>query len=226
MWLNDRLGAATKWRPILYLVGWALIGAALVAAFNSFTAHPPPSWKGRISSEFLLFHAGFISIAVAMGLSLLMTLKHRRWRFMLGPALNAPLVILTVLSGQLFAANFPDPVCGREVGCFVLGVSPATIDIVFEIWRAPCAYSLFLTRFGIGIEMNYSEDGSYLSNPHLLLSGNERILVLARGGYLVDAFEISTGRIMSDFVSWAQPDRDAAMLGNSEAIRRLLDENK
>lgn len=98
-------------------------------------------------------------------------------------------------------------------------------DVVFEIWQAPCTYSLFLTRLETRIGMNTSEDGSYLSNPHLLLSGNERILVVVGGGYLVDAIEISSGRIMSDFVSWNEPDRDAAMLRNSEAIRRLLDQN-
>ncbi len=65
--------------------------------------------------------------------------------------------------------------------------------------------------------MNYSEDGSYVSNPRLILSGNERILVLARGGYLVDAIDLTNGRILSESFPSAS-DRDAAMLGNSTAI--------
>lgn len=179
----------------------------------------------RFSSEFLLFHAGFATILIAIGLSLYMVLKHRRWQFLLAPALNAPLVVLTLQSGQLFASNFPDPVCGREAGCFALGVSPVISDIVFEIWRAPSAYSLFWSRMETGLEMNYSEDGSYLSDPRLILSGNERILVLARGGYLVDAFDVADGRTLSKFIHFMAPDRDAAMLRNSDAIRKLLDQN-
>lgn len=167
-----------------------------------------------------------MTVAIAMGLSLVMVTKHRRWRFLIGPAFNAPLVVLTLQSGELFSTNGPDPVCGREAGCFVLGFRPMINDVVFEIWQAPCAYSLFLTRLETRIGMNTSEDGSYLSNPHLLLSGNERILVVAGDNYLVDAFEISTGQILSDFVSWDESDRDAAMLRNSEAIRRLLDDNR
>jgi hypothetical protein len=226
IWLNDRLGAATKWRPILYLVGWALIGTALVAEVHSFAAHPPPDRMARFSVEFLLFHAGFAAIASAMGLSLYSVLKYRRWRFFLGPLLNLPLVVVTILTGQFLASNFRNPVCGREAGCFALEVAPTIGDIVYEIWSAPSAYSLVWERLEAGEQLNYSEDGSFLSNPHLVLSGNERILALARGGYLVDAIELPKGTTVSGYVSWADSDRDAAMLRNSEAIRRLLDENK
>lgn len=73
--------------------------------------------------------------------------------------------------------------------------------------------------------LDYSEDGSLTENPHLILSEDEKLLVVGRGGELTDAILIETGEPLATGVPWDEADRKTEWISRTERIRLLLAEH-
>ncbi len=73
-----------------------------------------------------------------------------------------------------------------------------------------------------GAILDYSEDGSLTENPHLILSKDEQLLVVARGGHLTDAILIDSKQPLTQYVPWTEDNRSEHWQRRSDTIRRLL----
>ncbi|ORE88141.1 hypothetical protein ATO4_24686 [Aurantimonas sp. 22II-16-19i] len=205
---------------LLYAGGWLLVGLSVFIGAPELAGRQP-EWVYRIGPDRLLAQAGFCLLAATVGAMVLASLRLRRFRYLPGIVLNG--LVVAFVATAVFSSGFFGEVCGQRKGCYFLSIAPAPTDTIYEIWRAPAWWSPVLVRLKAAesIHINYSEDGSYTSDPHLLLSNDEQILVLARGGYLVDAIDLASGRVLSDFIGWGEPDRDALMRQNSDAIAAI-----
>lgn len=207
-------------RVILYSGCWLLVGVALFIGGPELAGRQP-EWVYRIGPDRLLAQAGFTLMAATVGAVVLASLRLRRFRYLPGIVLNG--LVVAFAATFVFSSGFFGEVCGERKGCYFLSVAPIPTDTIYEIWRAPAWWSPVLVRLKAAesIHINYSEDGSYTSDPHLRLTRDEAVLVLARGGYLVDAIDLASGRVLSDLIGWDEPDRDALMRQNSDAIAAI-----
>ena len=207
-------------RRALYAIGWSLLAIALVPAVAAWA--PLQGW--RYDPSDLLYRIAVVVLLGAAALSLVAALRRAQFRYLPGVAAAVVVSLPAMATGPWPADRFDNLVCGTRSGCFFLTVRSVPTDTVFDIWKAPLSTSWRAERLEAD-GLSYSEDGSHLAEPRLRLSGNEKILVLARGGYLVDAIEIGSGRLLSDLVTWNDPARDTRMRENSRRIQKILDAN-
>lgn len=203
-----------------YASGWALLGLSAAAIFIWSTS-AQRAFEFRIPPERILAPLGALVLALTVVAMIAASIVLRRWRYSPGIAAHALVATILLSSGLSFRDGLFGETCGKAVGCFFLSDAGMITDTGYKIWHAPDRGSPLLWRVPKSRSINYSEDGSYTSDPHLLLSNDEQILVLARGGYLVDAIDLASGRVLSDFIGWGEPHRDALMRQNSDAIAAI-----
>jgi hypothetical protein len=75
-------------------------------------------------------------------------------------------------------------------------------------------------------ELDYSEDGSLTADPRLLLSEDEDLLVLERGGYYVDAIHLPSETQLAEHVGWEDPERERRWQERHEQIVALLESHR
>ena len=73
--------------------------------------------------------------------------------------------------------------------------------------------------------LDYSEDGSLIENPGLILSGDEQLLVIKRGGHLTDAIVIDSSQALTEFVPWSDENREQQWRRRTDRIDFLLKEH-
>lgn len=105
---------------------------------------------------------------------------------------------------------------------YVLCDALVPTDTVFEVAQTPTLwYPLWRRAFDSAI-LDYSEDGSLISNPRLILSGDESILVVSRGGELTDAVDLDSSQNLVEMVGWSQPDRERAWRERTSRVTEIL----
>ncbi len=94
----------------------------------------------------------------------------------------------------------------------VYKISSATRTWLNPLWAEECGRP----------PLDYSEDGSLTSNPHLILSKDESLLVVARGGQYTDAINLDTGQAITEPVAWDDGQREQLWRMRTEKIIRAL----
>jgi len=106
---------------------------------------------------------------------------------------------------------------------YILAYEPVPTDTIYRVFSAAGTRLNPVWKVELaGTDVDYSEDGSLTENPHLVLSRDEQLLVIARGGQLTDAFLIDSRQPLTEFVPWADEDREAQWRRRTERIRFLL----
>ena len=200
--------------------GWVLLGLSAAGIFIWSTS-AQRAFEFRIPPERILAPLGAFVLALTVVAMIAASIVLRRWRYLPGITAHALVAALVLSSGLSFRDGLFGETCGKAAGCFFLSDAGMITDTGYKIWHAPDQGSPLLWRVPKSRSINYSEDGSYSSDPHLLLTKDEEVLVLARGGYFVDAIDLASGRVLSDFIVWDEPDRKALMQRNSDAIAAL-----
>lgn len=224
----QRMGHGLRWlgRNGKYFnrVGWLLIvGTVFVSCSQIGRAE---NWTFRYLPENFVFAFAVLLVAVGFAGSLL-SLGTERWpTAVFGIAIGGLFLALTFPPRSPFDDAALSSVCGRETGCFHLSRGPTITDTVYDLWHTAEPDELIWRRLVGEGALNYSEDGSFTENPRLLLSGNERILVLERGGIYADAIDLHLRRIVSGGVLWGPPDYHERMRANSRRIEAILAENR
>ena len=217
------IDAVLRQRLVLYALGWTLLLLSAGLEVSNWGGGRQRLWRYD-PSEILVLVAVLV-LLVTSAAAIVATIRKPQMRYLAG-IIAAVLVSIPFLATGLWPADrLAEPVCGKTSGCHFLTVAPVFTDTVYEVWHAP-EPGVWAARRVDTRGFSYSEDGSYIAGAHLKLSGNERILVLARGGYLVDAIDLGTGKVLaSDIGAWNDPEREARMRENSARIQSLLDAN-
>ena len=206
----------------LYAAGWLLVlGSILFWGLLEWGSDR--LWRYSLSD--MLYLAGAVVILATALLAVGASFRYRRLSYLPGILVSGLFGLLVFAGDPLPRDAFANGICGQRSGCHFLTVAPVFTDTVYEVWHAP-EPGVWAARRVDTRGFSYSEDGSYIAGARLKLSGNEQILVLARGGYLVDAIDLGTGEVLSlDIVGWNDPEREARMRENSARIQSLLDAN-
>lgn len=106
---------------------------------------------------------------------------------------------------------------------YILAYEPGPTDTAYRV------YSAWGTRLNpiwqlelAGRELDYSEDGSLTENPNLILSKDEQVLVISRGGQLTDAVLLESKQPLTNYVAFCDEDREQQWLQRTDAIRNIL----
>ena len=107
---------------------------------------------------------------------------------------------------------------------FILAREPAMTDTCYRIFSAKYfllnpVWIIETTDFD---DLDYSEDGSLTKKPSLILSGDEELLVVSRGGHFTDAVLVDYMQPMTDHVYWADKNREQQWQQRTDQIKTLL----
>ncbi len=109
---------------------------------------------------------------------------------------------------------------------YILAFEPALTDAIYRVFTADGSRlnPVWNVKFA-GTILDYSEDGSLTSNPRIILSKDEQLLVIERGGHFTDAILIDSSQPLTEFVPWSDEDREIQWQKRTELIRHLLAEH-
>jgi hypothetical protein len=110
---------------------------------------------------------------------------------------------------------------GRNV-YFVLCDALVPTDTVFEVAQTPSLWRPLWSKAFDSSILEYSEDGSLISDPRLILSGDQSILVISRGGHLTDVVDLDQSKNLVDIVNWSQPGREGAWALRTSQANEIL----
>ena len=134
-------------------------------------------------------------------------------------------VVFFLLSIGYPTQNFHDSACTENNTCYHLAEMFVPTDSVYEIWYSRREFGKLARMDHLSELLDYSEDGKYTSTPSLVLSGNEQILAVKRGGLFTDAYSFQTSNTLTKHVSWRGPNVEEKMKSRSLAIESIIKEN-
>jgi len=106
---------------------------------------------------------------------------------------------------------------------YVLAYEPALTDVCYRVFstKTTLLHPCWTVEFA-GNVLDYSEDGSLVKNPHLILSADEELLAIERGGHLTDAILIDSAVPLVEYVSCFDGNREKQWERRTSQIRSLL----
>jgi len=109
---------------------------------------------------------------------------------------------------------------------YILAYEPIPTDTCYRIFSTDATRlnPIWKAEFARG-SLDYSEDGSLIENPGLILSGDEQLLVVKRGGHLTDAILVESGQALTEFVPWSDENREQQWRQRTDRIDFLLKEH-
>ena len=105
---------------------------------------------------------------------------------------------------------------------YVLCDALVPTDTVFEVAQTPSLWRPLWRRSFDSSILEYSEDGSLISDPRLILSGDQSILVISRGGQLTDAVDLDRSKNLVGTVDWSHPGRERAWAMRTGQVNDIL----
>jgi len=105
---------------------------------------------------------------------------------------------------------------------YVLCDALVPTDTVFEVAQTPSLWRPLWSRAFDSSILDYSEDASLLSDPRLLLSGDQSILAISRGGEISDAVDLDQSKNLLDIVAWSQPGRERVWAVRTKQANEIL----
>jgi hypothetical protein len=221
---------AAIWIPALFL-----FVPILLLCFTLSPYSHGPRWQ--VSGYYL---NGFVEwplniLCILWLISIISLFIKRKYLHALGRiALLLPVLIALLLIG-IFWGLTPGPVSDQPIDhvysasrdkCFILAYQPTFQDTLYQIFSAEGSQWNPIWHLETdGMTIDYSEDGSLTSDPHVLLSGDESLLVVGRGGHLTDCIDLETGKNLVEGVGWSDPDREQQWQARTEEIKKLLAEH-
>jgi len=178
-----------------------------------------PNWSG---------HAADVGVILLVASQLVAVAIRRGWRRVVPLFVLVPLVLFVALAANLVSKmtqrvevdriTLPD---GRVV---MMTHEPVPTDTVFAVWEQ--ADSLrWRPLYVMPDQITYSEDGSFTTDPRLVVSDNGAYLLLRRGGIWTDCWAIGrspslclAGEVPSTRDEWLERSRRiAAVVGADPA---------
>ena len=165
----------------------------------------------------LILLIGLIAAALTMILGVATGRRWTRWLYLLLlPVLPVASAVGYVAIPWVAAdARLSD---GRTVH---LVIAPVLTDTVYDLWVDS---GLFSHR--VDTELDYSEDGRFVGDEKLALSGDGRRLLIGRGGVWTDCLAVASNFAPCDLglerPFWDDPDFETKMRANSAEIAKLL----
>lgn len=98
-------------------------------------------------------------------------------------------------------------------------------DVVYEVAETRSLWSPRWKRAFDPMLLDYSEDGSLTGDPRLVLSRDESILVVSRGGQLTDAIDLEGKSNLVTSVEWDAPGREHAWALRTGQVETILKEH-
>ena len=188
----------------------------------------------QLSGYYLFFLKGSVYLLLAglWAASIVLLVLDRQYQRGFLRVAAIPLIFILGSFVSLFCLIFPSTISDRPIDTvfsktrnqyFILAYTPVPTDVCYTlfstkgtlfnpVWKVECG----------GTELDYSEDGSLTDNPLLILSENEELLVISRGGHLTDAILIDTGRALTAYVSCFDEDREIQWEERTRRIKELL----
>jgi len=161
--------------------------------------------------------------AIVLGIKLVRRKAGRLRAALLLTAAVAFFLAVTVMNVFLGTKLPYDTVFSRTRNThFVLCDVLVPTDVVFEVATTASLWRPFWRLAFDSSILDYSEDGSLISNPRLRLSGDESILVVERGGELTDAIDLVTSTNLAAHIEFTRPDRQQAWSSRTRAINEIL----
>lgn len=214
----------------------SLFYAVLLLTLLSRTAMTfllPGGWQ--ISGYYLdgLFYGLLLTVGVAWLLSIIMLFGRRDFRRALGRTIAIPAILFLGAAVALIPKLFlPSTVSGWPIDSvhsqnrnkfFILAYEPMLTDTAYRVFSAEGSRLNPIWRVELaGTILDYSEDGSLTESPHLLLSKDEQLLVIGRGGHLTDAILTDSQQPLTQSVPWTDKDREQQWQRRTDIIRGLL----
>lgn len=126
------------------------------------------------------------------------------------------LLVATMGPGRLDSVRLAN---GRG---YVLAVEPTMTDVVYTLYESSGTFSLYWGQIAY---LDYSEDGRFVGRERLVLSPDERWLLVSRAGLWTDCFQLQSGRPIdcrgAPQPDWTSPTYEADMRSRSRRIATL-----
>lgn len=193
----------------------------------------PSHWQ--ISGYYLdgLFYGLLLLLGAGWLLSIIFLFGKRQFKRGAGRAVAIPAILvlgaIVTFVPRLF---FPTTISGWPIDSaysasrgrhFVLAYEPMLTDTAYRVFSAEGSLLNPIWHVELaGTILDYSEDRSLTENPHLILSKDEQLLVIGRGGHLTDAILIDSRQPLTESVDWTAEDREQQWQRRTAAIQRLL----
>ena len=221
---------AAIWIPVLIV----FVPLILIWFELSHYSHGP-GWQ--VSGYYLsgFFEWSLSILCILWLISIISLFIKRKYLHALGRiALLLPLLIAFLMIGLSWWLT-PIPVSDEPIDnvysasrdkCFILAYEPTFQDTLYQIFSAEGSrWNPIWHMETESMTIDYSEDGSLTSDPHVLLSGDESLLVVGRGGHLTDCIEIDTGKNLVEAVGYSDLDREQQWKDRTAVIKKLLAEH-
>lgn len=194
----------------------------------------PRGWQ--ISGYYLdgLLYLLIFFLAASWAASIIALAVRREYRHSIGRLLAVPVVVLLAGVVAVMSMLFlPSMISGWPIDsvysstrrkCYILAYEPIPTDTCYRIFSADATRlnPVWKVEFA-GTILDYSEDHSLTANPHLVLSGDEQLLVIGRGGHLTDALLVDSRQALTQGVPWTDKDREEQWQHRTDRIRSLLE---
>ena len=189
----------------------------------------------QVSGYYLavLKYGFLLAVAVLWLFSILLLFFQREYAWGLLRLASLPLILFMALPVLLFSRIFlPSTISSYPIDAvysnsrhlyYILAFEPVPTDVCYRVFSAK--RSLFNPVWKVeftGNALDYSEDGSLTKNPHLILSKDEELLVIGRGGELTDALLLDTRQPLVPCISWTDENRESEWAQRTELIQQLL----
>lgn len=198
------------------LISLYLVLAVGVAPFRSSVQVIPPSWVHYVPI------VGVILLALSL---LISAAAERGWRRLIpllglvalpAIALVIGFVQLATLRSEIDRVTLPN---GQVI---MMAIEPGITDTILGLWEEPIGW-FWQTLFKGGIEVTYSEDHSFTTNPRLVITADGRHLLIRRGGIWTDCWTIEA-RLKPCLLPGEHtvPDAREEWLGRSSRIAAII----
>jgi hypothetical protein len=210
------------------LLAFAVVAAVRVWIVTSLARN------GRILNGYLdagLADTIFVAGAMLVGVSVVALVLHvfgRQWipallsfLLMAGTTLVVLAVILTVV---YFAPKRPHAwvYSSTREAYYVLCDAALFTDTGYVVARTPGLLRPIWGKAFDPMILDRSDDRSLTSDPGLLLSGDQSILVVSRGRELTDAVDIDRGRDLTGIIEWTSTNRGELWADRTRRVHEIL----
>ena len=232
--LNPRAGVVL---PYLFL-GCLIFFQAIKSAMTFMTLKTSTLNSWQVSGYYLsaVEYGLLLFITISWLVSILIFLFSRQYERGLKRILAIPLIFICASIVNLISRMFlPSMISGWPIDAvysetrqkhFVLAHEPAFTDVCYRIFSTNRSLlnPIWTVEFAHKT-LDYSEDGSLIKNPYLVLSKDEEMLVVSRGGHFTDAILIDSKQPLISFIPWCEENREKQWEQRTNQIKSLLQQH-
>jgi hypothetical protein len=214
--------------PAIFLV--SLLAFALLDTLMSVLTHN--LWQASGYYLSVLKYGFFLLLTGHWVLSIFFLFLDRRYMRGLLRLISMPVIFLIGGIVAFIALFFPSTISHWPIDTvfsdnrkqfYILAYEPVPTDTCYRVFstRHTLMNPLWKVEFG-GDILDYSEDGSLTKDPHVILSEDEEMLIISRGGHFTDAILIDSGQPLTHLVPWSDENRENKWAQRTEIIKQLL----